>query len=58
MKKWYSVLSLTLFAHQVLAQAGSEEEQPSNVGVVVIGLLLLIVVFIILYNRQKRKFND
>ncbi|HMR18513.1 MAG TPA: LPXTG cell wall anchor domain-containing protein [Sphingobacterium sp.] len=58
MRKWYSVLTLTLFAHQVLAQTGDEEKQPSNAGVVIIGLLLLVVVFIILYNRQKRKFND
>lgn len=58
MRKWYSVLFMTLFAHQVLAQTASEGKEPSSVGVVIVGLLLLIVVFVILYNRQKRKFND
>jgi hypothetical protein len=47
MRKWYSVIFLTLFAHQLLAQTAAEQKEPSSVGVIIVGLLLLIVVFII-----------
>lgn len=48
MKKWCSVL----------AQAATEGKEPSGIGAIIIGILLLIVIAVILYNRQKRKFND
>ncbi len=49
---------LTLLAKLVAAQSGDEVEKASPTGAIIIGGLLLIVVIFMLYNRQKRKYND
>ena len=48
---------LALCAHAALAQS-EKVEKDSPVSAIIIGVLLLIVVIFMLYNKQKRKYND
>ncbi|WP_196940518.1 LPXTG cell wall anchor domain-containing protein [Sphingobacterium pedocola] len=58
MSKWKSVLLLTLLANAAWAESTEVESTSSPTGFLIIGGLLLLVIIFILYNRQKRKFND
>ncbi|WP_181182494.1 hypothetical protein [Sphingobacterium lumbrici] len=58
MSKWKSVLLLTLLANTAWAESTEVEQTNSPTGFLIIGGLLVLVIIFILYNRQKRKFND
>lgn len=58
MRKWNSALFLTFIFQNVLAQSAAEDKESSGTGAVFIGIIVLVVIVVILYNRQKRKFND
>lgn len=38
--------------------SGGQLSQTSPTGFIIIGAILLILVVVILYSRQKRRFND
>lgn len=59
MRKWHSVLFLMLLSNIGWAQSGKNLNQSqSSTMFIIIGALLLIVIVFMLYNKQKRKFND
>lgn len=58
MNKWKSVFVLTLLANRAWADSGIAEQKNSPTGYLIIGGIVLLVIILILYNRQRRKFND
>ncbi|ERJ59578.1 hypothetical protein [Sphingobacterium paucimobilis] len=58
MRKWHSVFFLMLLSNMGWAQTGSGSEQTSPTVFMIIGLVLLFVVVFMLYNKQKRRYND
>lgn len=58
MRKLGSILFLSLWAFLGWAQDGqSVQKEGSSLAYIIIGAILLIIVVLILYNKQKRKFN-
>lgn len=58
MRKWHSVWCLMLLANMVKAQSDNETDKQSPTVFIIIGIVLLVVVVFMLFNRQKRKYND
>ncbi len=59
MKEWLCVLVLTGLLSNLVAQTtAGERAESSPTGYVLIGIGLLAIIIVMLYRRQKRKFND
>ncbi|MFD2555807.1 FeoB-associated Cys-rich membrane protein [Sphingobacterium tabacisoli] len=58
MRKWHSVFFLMLLSIKGWAQTGSGSEKTSPTVFIIIGLVLLVIVVFMLYNKQKRRYND
>ncbi|MFZ4863005.1 hypothetical protein ACL9RF_12565 [Sphingobacterium sp. Mn56C] len=60
MRKWQTALFLMLLSQLGWAQTqeGYEAEHGSPTAYIVIGALVVIIAIFMLYNKQKRKYND
>lgn len=58
MRKWHSVFFLMLLSNMGWAQSGIDSDQQSPTVFIIIGIVLLVIVIFMLYNKQKRKYND
>ncbi|MCA5005111.1 hypothetical protein [Sphingobacterium bovistauri] len=58
MRKLGGIFFLSLWTSLGWAQAEQPVEHRSSTGYIIIGAILLVGVIIILYNKQKRRFND
>lgn len=58
MRKWNSLFFLMLLSNLGWAQDVNESSKPSSTGYIIIGGILLVIVVLMLYSRQKRKYND
>lgn len=59
MKYWIGILTLCIAAKQnAFADNLIKDESNQSITAILLGVLVIIIIFLMLYRRQKRRFND